>query len=69
MTDPLSPVPPPAESPAPPWAVRLLELSERELQLLAIATAGHLPIEVRFNLEQLERERLDLLTQHGATSG
>jgi len=40
--------------------VRLQELSERELQLLAYATGGHVPIEVRFNLEQLRAERARL---------
>lgn len=63
---PLSLVPPPAETRPPWWAVRLQELSEpeRELRLLAYATAEHVPIEVRFNLGQLERERLALVAVH-----
>ena len=63
MRAPLKPIPAAASDGAPWWAVRLQELSERELQLLAYATGGHVPIEVRFNLEQLraERERLERL--------
>jgi len=57
---PLSPVPPSAEDRAPWWAARLQELSERELQLLAYATGDHVPIEVRFNLEQVRAERSQL---------
>jgi hypothetical protein len=64
MGAPLSAVPQPVESPAPWWAVRLQELSERELRLLGYATGGHVPIEVRFNLEQLERERREILAEH-----
>ena len=61
---PLSVVPPPADTAPPSWAVRLQELSERELRLLAYATGEHVPIEVRFNVEQLERERRALLAEH-----
>jgi hypothetical protein len=61
---PLSLVPLAAEIPPPWWAVRLQELSERELRLFAFATGGHVPSEVRFNLEQLERERFALLAEH-----
>ena len=61
---PLSLAPPPAGTPPPWWAVRLQELSEHELRLLAYATGEHVPSEVRFNLEQLERERLALLAEH-----
>ncbi len=64
MRAPLSLVPPPAETPLPWWAIRLQELSEQELRLLAYATGEHVPSEVRFNLEQLERERLALLAEH-----
>jgi hypothetical protein len=63
---PLSLVDPPPDPPAPWWAARLQELSERELRLLAVATAEHVPAEVRFNLEQLEHERERLLAEHGA---
>jgi hypothetical protein len=56
----LSLVPPADRDVAPGWAVRLQELSERELQLLAYATGEHVPIEVRFNLEQLRAERAQL---------
>jgi hypothetical protein len=61
MTGPLRLVPPPADRPTPWWAVRLQELSERELELLAHATGDHVPIEVRFNLQQLDDERRELL--------
>jgi len=63
MRPPLRVIPPADRDGVPGWAVRLHELSERELQLLAYATGGHVPIEVRFNLEQLraERERLERL--------
>ena len=43
--------------------MRLQELSERELRLLAHVTGGHVPFEVRFNLEQLETERSRLRAQ------
>ena len=65
MTGPLRLVSAPAQDPAPWWAVRLQELSERELRLLAHVTCGHVPFEVRFNLEQLETERLRLRAQAG----
>jgi hypothetical protein len=69
MRAPLSLVQSPSEEPAPWWALRLQELSDRELRLLAVATGGHVPMEVRFNLEQLERERSELLAEHPAAAG
>jgi hypothetical protein len=44
--------------------VRLQELTERELRLLAYATGEHVPIEVRFNLEHLDLERRALLAEY-----
>jgi hypothetical protein len=67
MRAPLRPVPEPEQADATPWwALRLEELSDRELGLLSYVTDGHVPHEVRFNLEQLEAERAPLLAAaHG----
>lgn len=51
--------------PVPWWAVRLGELTDRELRLLSHITAGHVPIEVYVNLEQLDAERGRLLVHAG----
>jgi hypothetical protein len=51
--------------PLPWWAVRLDELTERELRLLSYVTGGHVPFEVHVNLEQLDAERAELLVHAG----
>ena len=48
------------------WAVRLEELSERELRLLAYGVGDRLPHEVRVNIEQLRAERARLLADVGS---
>jgi hypothetical protein len=45
--------------------VRLEELSERELRLLAYGVGDRLPHEVRVNVEQLRAERARLLADVG----
>jgi len=51
--------------PLPWWAVRLEELTERELLLLSYITGGHVPFEVHVNLGQLHAERAELLAHAG----
>jgi hypothetical protein len=47
------------------WAVRLEELSERELRLLSYGVGDRLPHEVVVNLERLCAERARLLADVG----
>ena len=47
------------------WAVRLEELSERELRLLCYGVGDRLPHEVVVNLERLRAERAWLLADAG----
>ncbi len=61
MAAPLSLVLPLGVPDPPSRLERLQALAERELALLAHSTAGHLPVEVRVNLEALAEERRRLL--------
>ncbi|MGO9976057.1 MAG: hypothetical protein ACLP01_25295 [Solirubrobacteraceae bacterium] len=61
MGAPLSLVLPPGVPDPPSRLDRLQALAERGLALLAHSTGGHLPVEVRLNLEALADERRRLL--------